>query len=452
MPVQQRILAIVIMFSAQVLFAQNDKPPAGGGGYNITHADEWSDAGHTFIISQLQASKLLLQKAGKWAQPLQQSVSFIHPTRAINLTDKGYYGISNYIDQNSAYPNQILDYNCGNRTYDQASGYNHRGTDIFSWPFPWTKMENNQVEVIAAATGVIILKSDGNSDKSCAFCSQCNWNAVYVRHADGTVAWYGHLKTGSLTNKLVGEVIQQGEFIGVMGSSGSSTGPHLHFEVWANDNYTQLIDPWAGPCNPAVTQSKWAEQEPYRVSQLIAVMTHNAAPNHGCYGQEVMNAANTFSNGARVYLGSYYRDQLSGQTAQHAVFRPDGTLYSQWTQNLTSTFNASWWYYYVDLPNPAATGIWKYVLTHNGKTSTTWFAVNAVIEYTFTGNGSYFNATNWSNNTMPANPVPAGIIVRITASGQNNCIVDAPVTFSSGATLRIASGAKITLPNNLIIQ
>jgi len=39
----------------------------------------------------------------------------------------GYYGISNYIDQDET----LLDYNCVDRTYDTNSGYNHLGTDLF---------------------------------------------------------------------------------------------------------------------------------------------------------------------------------------------------------------------------------------------------------------------------------------------------------------------------------
>ena len=43
--------------------------------------------------------------------------------------------------------------------------------------------------------GIIIGKDDGNFDQNCAFCtSSCSWNAVYIQQADGSIAWYGHLK------------------------------------------------------------------------------------------------------------------------------------------------------------------------------------------------------------------------------------------------------------------
>ncbi|MGB3921995.1 MAG: peptidoglycan DD-metalloendopeptidase family protein [Minisyncoccia bacterium] len=51
---------------------------------------------------------------------------------------------------------------------------------------------------------------------------------IVVRHDNGTQTLYGHL---SKVNVSVGQVVSQGETIGAVGSSGRSTGPHVHFEV-----------------------------------------------------------------------------------------------------------------------------------------------------------------------------------------------------------------------------
>ncbi|BFM38742.1 putative peptidase [Synechocystis sp. LKSZ1] len=53
-------------------------------------------------------------------------------------------------------------------------------------------------------------------------------NLVKIRHADGSVTYYGH------TNRVLvrtGELVQQGQQVAEMGSTGRSTGPHLHFEI-----------------------------------------------------------------------------------------------------------------------------------------------------------------------------------------------------------------------------
>ena len=381
------LLISILFISISGISQPPIRKPDGGGNYTdlIQVSDEMSPEQRAAIIQMLKTNETRLRSEGKLVTSLNPTVTgFEWPIKqAPGYNDNGYYGISNYVDENPAFPNAILDYNCGSRTYDLSSGYNHKGTDIFTWPFAWQKMSRNIVQIIAAAPGTIIGKTDGNFDQNCAMCSGpgCNWNSVYVMQADGSVAWYGHMKSGSLTSKLVGQTVALGEYLGVIGSSGSSTAPHLHFEVYTNSSYTQLVDPWAGPCNNMNgLTSWWANQQPYRVSTLNKVMTHSAAPGAGgnCPGAEAPNEKINFANGQVLYLGSYYRDQLSGHQSIHYLYKPDNTLYLSWTQNFTASYNASWWWYSRTLPNPATTGTWKYEIVYNGtQTQATYFAVNS---------------------------------------------------------------------------
>jgi murein DD-endopeptidase MepM/ murein hydrolase activator NlpD len=382
---------LVLLFSINTANTQTtaERTPDGGGSYQLKPSDEISPAQRTKIIAALQKNVAELKQKGilldHTTQQKPLATLFEWPLKqAVGQTDPGYYGISNYIDENVAYPNQLLDYNCGNRTYDLGSGYNHKGTDIFSWPYGWQKMNTNAVEVIAAAPGVIIGKDDGNFDQNCAFCtSSCNWNAVYIQHADGSIAWYGHMKLGSLTSKNVGATVTTGEYLGVMGSSGNSTGPHLHFEVYTNGSYTQLVDPWNGPCNslnPGV--SWWANQQPYRVSTLNKIMTHATPPQLGnCPADENPNGSSNFLPGNTVYFSSYYRDQLTGQTATHTIYRPDNSISNTWVQNFNSSFTASWWYNSMTLPVNAPSGVWRYQIQYSGsgQTVSVNFGVNTTL-------------------------------------------------------------------------
>ena len=51
-------------------------------------------------------------------------------------------------------------------------------------------------------------------------------------HGDGVETLYGHLSGFAVT---VGEQVRRGQIIGYVGSSGRSTGPHLHYEVRVRD-------------------------------------------------------------------------------------------------------------------------------------------------------------------------------------------------------------------------
>lgn len=66
-------------------------------------------------------------------------------------------------------------------------------------------------------------------------------NLAVIRHADGTYTKYGHAQS---LNVRPGQQVKAGEVIGKVGSTGNSSGPHLHFEVREGDWRTgNAVDP-----------------------------------------------------------------------------------------------------------------------------------------------------------------------------------------------------------------
>lgn len=90
--------------------------------------------------------------------------------------------------------------------------HGHNGVDLAS---------SYGARIMAAADGVVLIAKNGG------------WNGGYgsyvvIKHSNGTQTLYGHL---SSVNVSAGQSVEQGQTIGGMGSTGKSTGVHLHFEV-----------------------------------------------------------------------------------------------------------------------------------------------------------------------------------------------------------------------------
>lgn len=357
----------LFFWSLQLAWAQD------GGGALPLGTDEMSAAQRQGIHQHLQTQISALQAQGLILPKTEAAVSFGWPLRASSgLKDAGYHGVSNYVDQDAS--GSFKDFTCGNRTYD-----GHNGTDFFIAPFPWLKMDQNAVEVIAAADGTILSKTDGNYDRRCDWTTDPNWNAIYVRHDDGTVSWYGHLKRASLTSKAQGQRVVKGEYLGLVGSSGKSTGPHLHFEAY-NPNGA-LIDPYAGACNGRNTTTGWLSQPPYYDSALNALKTHTAPPNFpSCPNPEQTYEKSAFMPGSKIVLAAYFRDQQAGHAVTYRLVTPSGTVYQTWNQTMNVYYAASYWYWTFTLPNNLALGFWRFEADYQGKTVRQTFQISSFVE------------------------------------------------------------------------
>jgi murein DD-endopeptidase MepM/ murein hydrolase activator NlpD len=90
---------------------------------------------------------------------------------------------------------------------------------------------------IAAPTGSTIVAARSGTVTFAGWSTQGYGNLVKIRHAGGAETWYAH---ASRILVRVGQSVSQGEPIALVGSTGISTGPHLHLEIHVGG---RAIDP-----------------------------------------------------------------------------------------------------------------------------------------------------------------------------------------------------------------
>ena len=132
---------------------------------------------------------------------------------ALKNAATGVVGTGNFIwpSQYSSYITSLFGLR-GSPTAGASS--NHKGVDIAG----------------SGIYGTNVLASDGGTVLTSAYSSSYG-NYITISHGNGYTTLYAHM-----SKRLVsaGDSVSQGQVIGLVGSTGISTGAHLHFEVWEN--------------------------------------------------------------------------------------------------------------------------------------------------------------------------------------------------------------------------
>lgn len=138
----------------------------------------------------------------------------------------------------------------GESSYESSSSASSYGSGSFIWPVPYTHNITSYFgprwgrlhggidiaaggvygqPIVSADSGTVILA--GNQGDGYG-------NYVIIDHGNGYKTLYGHM---SSVAAYAGQQVAQGEVIGYVGSTGNSTGPHLHFEIRVNDVQTDPL-------------------------------------------------------------------------------------------------------------------------------------------------------------------------------------------------------------------
>lgn len=109
--------------------------------------------------------------------------------------------------------------------YSPGSAYGWRMHPIYH------EMRFHAGEDIGAPSGTPILAADSGMATVIADNGNGYGNYIMINHGGGRVTLYAHMSAFAISNSAT---VSQGQVIGYVGSTGNSTGPHLHFEVRVN--------------------------------------------------------------------------------------------------------------------------------------------------------------------------------------------------------------------------
>ena len=112
-------------------------------------------------------------------------------------------------------------------------------TSTFGWrksPFEDDKELHSGIDIAVHLGAPVVATADGKVVQSGP--AGGYGNLVQLDHGNGIATLYGH---NSRLAVQVGETVKKGQVISYAGSTGRSTGPHVHYEIRKNDT---AIDPW----------------------------------------------------------------------------------------------------------------------------------------------------------------------------------------------------------------
>ncbi len=164
--------------------------------------------------------------------------------------------IQNFVDLDDSH--KVSDPICG-----QASYNGHKGTDI---AIASMQQMANGVPVITALPGKVIAIRNTIPDrliktpqqyKSLPKNRYCG-NGVLVQHPDGWQTQYCHMRQGSIQLHK-GQMLTRGQRIGLVGASGMTTFPHIHFSIRLKN---KIIDPFSGQ-EVGKSKQSCTKEQPY---------------------------------------------------------------------------------------------------------------------------------------------------------------------------------------------
>ena len=229
--------------------------------------------------------------------------------------------------------------------------------------------------IIAAESGTVELATDvGNTSFG---------KYVVIKHASGEKTLYGHLSSYCVS---VGQIVSKGQKIGVMGSTGNSTGTHLHFEYSGGDPWKMYFNSKYAS-NIVFEQNVRSNNSSYNSDKTIVNVIDSNYHKNGTYyyysGEKVCDCSTS-------YAGEYTTYNVSSVLNVRDTHSASGNVVTQIPAN--AIFDVS-----------KGNGKWAHVTYNNVSGYVSMEYIQQVTEYTIdTRYPVQFRAYTYENAKQPA--------------------------------------------------
>jgi hypothetical protein len=253
------------------------------------------------------------------------------------------------------------DFSGGRQTYD-----GHDGTDF---ALADQRAMQRGVAVKAAAAGRVVRVRDGVADKRVANPQQAQaisatgcGNAVVIDHTPEWRTYYCHLRNGSLLVKP-GMRVEKGAALGLVGLSGLSSYPHVHFGVLHKG---KPVDPFvgltAGKDMLASRKPLWETPVRYLETGLISAGFSNQREDSETVWQGLSSTRQLTTAASSIVFWVHPFGVLAGDLEQIRLLAPDGSIASESHTVIASPNRinrVSWVGKRNTVVSPLGAGIWR---------------------------------------------------------------------------------------------
>ena len=173
--------------------------------------------------------------------------------------------------------------NYGKRYLNDSGWGFHYGIDIAGNANSTNVIASYSGEVVAINNSCNSISTNSPEDRSCG---SGYGNYVFITDDKGNKNIYAHLYRNTITVS-VGDRVTHGEVIAKVGSSGHSTGPHLHFEIRINGDSNKRVNPleYVDPKNPRPITSGGEFDffnTIYSESEFVSIVTNYYSQSEVC--------------------------------------------------------------------------------------------------------------------------------------------------------------------------